>query len=169
MTQPSSVTFDGTDLVLWVPSIEDINNPLGAELQDPSVVDLSCYFSDTGWAPTLTEAAVTDNRLCSKVDFGRPGRKAYAFPLLYVFNPDVPADDEARLTLTELSEGFFVERPAVAYDEPLAAGDLVKVYAVVLGAQHEAGRTANGPWLIQQQAYLRPPGVSNGLVAVDAT
>jgi hypothetical protein len=42
------------------------------------------------------------------------------------------------------------------------------VYAVKLGRQHEAGRTANQPWVIQQQAYLRPPGVTEGLVEVVA-
>ena len=124
MTQPASVTFDGTDLVLWVPALESIEFPGLSELTDPAVLDMSCYFSDAGWAPALTEAAITDNRLCSSTDFSGP------------------------------------------FDEPLAAGDLVRCYAVKLGRQHEAGRTANSPWLIQQQAYLRPPGTTTALVEV---
>jgi hypothetical protein len=167
MTQPASVTFDGTDLVLWVPTLGDPDFPTHTELTAGTVVDLSCYLSDTGWAPALTEAAVTDNRLCSSTDFQRPGRKGYALPMMYVFNPDVPADDEARLALTEGSEGYIVERPAVPFDTAIAGGDLVDVYPVVLGAQQPAGRTANNPWLMQQQAYLR--GEKRTLVAVLAS
>ena len=169
MSEPASVTFDGTDLVLWVPSLESIEYPGLSELTDPSVLDMSCYFSDTGWAPVLTEAAITDNRLCSSTDFSGPGRKGYALPLMYVFNPEEPTEDEARITLVEDSLGYFVERPGVPFDQDLAAGDLVRCYAVKLGRQHEAGRTANSPWLIQQQAYLRPPGTTSALVQVAAS
>lgn len=169
MTQPASVVFDGTDLVLEVPAIADIEFPALSELNAGSVLDMSCIFSDTGWAPALTEAAVTDNRLCSSTDFGRPGRKSYSIPLMYTFNPESPDDDEARIKLVEGYETHFVERPAVPFDTPLAAWDWVRVYAVVLGRPHEAGRTANGVWLIQQQAYLRPPGTTSGLVAVIAS
>lgn len=153
-TQPASVTFDGTDLVLWVPTLADPAYPTLTELNAGTVVDMTCYFSDTGWAPVLTEAVVTDNRLCSRTDFGRPGRKAYSMPLMYVFNPESAADDEARLALTYLATGYFVERPAVDFDTAIAAWDFVDVYPVVLGEQHPAGRTANSPWLMQQQAYL---------------
>lgn len=166
MTQPASVTFDGTDLVLWVPSLESIDFPGLSELQDGTVLDMSCYFTDTGWAPTLTEAEATDNRLCSTDDYGAPGRKKYALPLMYVFNPEDPTQDEARIALVENTLGYFVERPGVPFDQPLAAGDLVRCYAVKLGRQHEAGRTANQPWVIQQQAYLRPPGTTSALVEV---
>jgi len=166
MTQPASVTFDGTDLVLWVPTISSISAPSLAELTAGSVVDLSFYFSDTGWAPALTEAGITDNRLASDTDFSGPGRKAYAFPLMYVYNPLVPAQDKARTTLLENTLGYFVERTAVPYSTALAAGQFVRCYAVKLGRQMEAGRTANHPWTIQQQAYLRPPGTTSALVAV---
>lgn len=169
MTQPASVTFDGTDLLLWVPSLDSIEFPGLSELTDPTTLDLSCYMTDTGWAPALTEAGITDNRLCSSTDFSGPGRKSYEFPLMYVFNPENPAEDEARLTLTENSLGFFVERPGVPFDQPVTAGDLVRCYAVKLGRQHEAGRTANQPWVIQQQAYLRPPGTTHALVQVAAS
>lgn len=169
MTQPASVVYDGTDLVLWVPAIADIDYPALSELQDATVLDMSCRFSADGWNPQLSEASVTDNRLCSSTDYGAPGRKSYTIPLVYTFNPESVDDDEARLTLTENSTGYFVERPAVAYDTAIAAWDWVRVYSVKLGRQHEAGRTANGVWLIQQQAYLRAPGVTSELVAVIAS
>lgn len=168
MTQPASVTFDGTDLVLWVPSLADPEFPTLTELNGGGVLDMSCYFSDTGWAPVLNEAGITDNRLCSDTDYSGPGRKGYDFPLMYVFNTESPDDDEARLTLIEGTEGYFVERPAVPFDTPLAAWDWVQPYAVKLGRQHPAGRTANSPWLMQQAAYLRPPGTP-GLVQVLAS
>lgn len=158
MTQPASVTFDGTDLVLWVPSLADIEVPALSELTDPSVLDMSCYFADGGWAPDFTEANVPDQRLCTTEDYGDPGRTTHAIPLVYVTNPDSPTDDEARTTLTDRSLGYFVERPGVEFDIPLAAGDLVSVWSVRVGKQKLIDRTQNTKWRVSQMAYLRPPG-----------
>ena len=168
MTQPASVTFDGTDLVLWVPAIADPEFPALSELQAGSVLDVSCYFTEDGWNPSMTEDSVNDNRLCSRINFGKPGRKTFDVPLLYVFNPESPDDDEARLTLVENATGYFVERPAADHETPIAAWDWVWVYPVELGKPFRASQAANMPWRISQTAYIRPPGVTD-LVAVIAS
>lgn len=157
-TQPASVTFDGTDLVLWVPAIVDINEPTLPELQDMAVLDMSCYFAEAGWAPDFDEANVPDGRLCTTDDFGDPGRVTHKIPLVYVTNPAEPTQDEARLTLTDRALGYFVERPAVDLDQPLAAGDLVSIWSVRVGRQKLMDRTMNTKWRVAQTAYLRPPG-----------
>lgn len=158
MTEPASVPFDGNTLVLWVPTIADPEYPTLTELTGGSVFDATCYFTDTGWAPTMTESAVTDNRLCSTDDFGAPGRRAHSLPMVYVTNPESPNDDEARTTFEYMEEGYIVERVGIPYDTALAAWDFVDVYPVVLGDQQHAIRTANTPWTISQMAYLRAPG-----------
>ena len=168
MTQPASVTFDGTDLVLWVPAIADPEYPALSELEAGGVLDVSCYFTDTGWNPSMTEDKVNDNRLCSRINFSKPGRKTFDVPLLYVFNPESPDDDEARTTLVDGATGYFVERPAADSTVPIAAWDYVWVYPVELGKPFRGSQTANMPWIMSQTAHVRPPGVTD-LVPVIAS
>lgn len=158
MTQPASVMSDGMVLVLWVPTLGDPAQPGLSELTAPSVLDLSCYLTDQGWDPQITEANAADPRLCSKEDFAQPGRRSTQIPLIYVTNPDDPTNDEAALTLIELSTGFLVERRGIDAETALAVGDLVSVFPNKLGVQVEAKPTANTPLTITQMAYLRPPG-----------
>lgn len=168
MTQPQSVISDGNVGVLWVPTIADPDNPTVAELTGGSVVDLTCYLTDAGWNPNLQEDTATDNRLCSRENFARPGRKTYNIPLIYTSNPDDPTEDEAALTLLEDTEGYLVDRRGVPYEQTYATGDIVTVYPVVLGTQADSQPTANTPLTVMQNAYLRPPGRS-WRVAVDAS
>lgn len=158
MTQPASVNFDGNDLVLWVPAIADIEFPALSELQAGGVFDATCYLAADGWNPAMTEDAVNDNRLCSRLNFQKRGREGWALPLMWVFNPESPSDDEARATFVPDATGYFVERPGRDHQEAVDAWDWVGVWAVELGKPQITGRTANGVFLMSQNAYLRPPG-----------
>lgn len=160
MTQPESVVSDGNVLVLWVPTIADPDAPTVAELTAVSALDVSCYFTDSGWNPNLSEDEATDNRLCSRQNYGKPGRQKIEMPLVYVSNPDDPAEDEAALTLLVNTTGYFVDRRGVAFEQAIAAGDIVTVFPVTLGAQADSPPTANTPLTVMQKAYLRPPGRS---------
>lgn len=165
MTQPASVTFDGNERVFWASAIADISSPTAAEIN--AGFDATCYLTGDGWNPAMTEDAVADNRLCAKVNFQKAGRKSWALPMMYTINPAVSADDDARTTFVEGAVGYFVERPAVDVDDAVAANDWVQVWAVELGQPQLSGRTANGVWLMSQQAYLRPTGGGTaGLVQV---
>lgn len=158
--QPESVVSDGNVLVLWVPTLLDPDFPTVDELTDATVLDATCYFTDAGWQPNLTEDAATDNRLCSRQNFTKPGRQGIAMPLIYVSNPDDLTQDEAARTFLEGSLGHFVDRRGVPFEQDVAAGDVVTCYAVTLGAQQDAPPTANTPLTVTQMAYLRPPGRS---------
>lgn len=160
MTQPASVFADGNVSVLWVPTLEDQDAPDIAELTDNTVLDLSCYLTDEGWDPNLSEDAATDNRLCSVQNFQGPGRQTIQMPLIYVSNPDSEANDEAALTLLEGSVGYLVDRRGVPYSQAYAVGDIVTVYKVKLGAQKDGKPTANSPLVVMQTAYLQIPGRS---------
>jgi hypothetical protein len=159
MTQPASVVSDGNVLVLWVPVLMDPDFPTLDELTDPAVLDVTCYFTDQGWNPNISEDAATDNRLCSRENFQKPGRRTTTMPLVYVSNPDDPAEDEAALTLIEGALGNFVDRRGVPYEQAVA-DDIVTVYPVTLGTQMDSQPTANTPLTVAQTAYLRPPGRS---------
>lgn len=160
MTEPASVISDGNVLVLWVPTLADPDEPTVAELTDPSVLDLTCYLTDEGWDPNLTEDAATDNRLCSRTNYQAPGRQTIQIPLIYVSSPDDPTNDEAALTLLEGTLGWIVDRRGVPFEQAVAAGDITTPYYVQLGAQSDVKPTANTPLYVKQMAYLRPPGRS---------
>lgn len=158
MTEPASVVSDGMVKVAWVTVMGDPARPANTELDAGTVLDLSCYLTDSGWAPNLSEDTVTDPRLCSTETFTRPGRSQTTIPLVYVYNPDSPADDEARITLTNRATGYLVARWGVDVDTPFNAGDIVDVYPVQLGKPNKQAATANTPLTIMQTAYVRSPG-----------
>jgi hypothetical protein len=160
MTEPASVVSDGNVLVLWVPNIADPDFPTHTELVAPSVLDSTCYLTDAGWNPNVQEDAASDNRLCSRQNFQKPGRRTITMPLIYVTNPDDIPEDEAARTFIEGSLGFFVDRRGVPFEQPIAHGDIVSIYPVTLGVQMDSQPTANTPLTIAQTAYLRPPGRS---------
>lgn len=160
MTEPASVISDGNVLVLWVPTIADPDNPTVDELTDPTVLDATCYLTDEGWDPNLAEDVATDNRLCSRTNYQKAGRKTITNTLIYTSNPDNPSEDEAALTFLEGATGYFVDRRGVPFEQEIAAGDIVTVYSQELGAQSDVKPTANTPQYVKQMAYLRPPGRS---------
>lgn len=160
MTQPASVFSDGNVSVLWVPEIDDQDNPGITELTDPAVLDLSCYLMEGGWKPNLTEDKATDNRLCSVQNFTGPGRISTDIPIIYMSNPDSAENDEAALTLTYGSVGYLVDRRGVPRAQEYAAGDIVTIYKVKLGIQQDGEPTANSPLVVSQMAHLQIPGRS---------
>jgi hypothetical protein len=167
VTQPASVVFDGNDLVLWADAIADISAPTVAEAN--AGFNATCYLTGDGWNPAMTEDAVADNRLCARLNFQKAGRKTWALPMMYTINPASPSDDDARTTFVDGAVGYFIERPAVDFEDSVAADDWVQCWAIELGFPQLAGRTANGVWVMSQQAYLRPTGGGTaGLVQVVA-
>lgn len=166
MTQPASVFSDGMVRVDWVPVLADPENPALSELQALANLEMSCYFTDAGWAPNTAEDQAPDPRLCSTETYTGPGRHTTTIPTVYVTNPDDPTNDEAAVTLVDRSTGYYVERRGVAYDQAWAAGDMVNVYPVKLGVQNETPPTANTPLTITQMAYVRAPGTKRRVLVV---
>lgn len=156
MTEPASVVSDGMVRVVWVASLALVDNPDVSELEDG--FDVTCYLTDQGWAPALSEDTVTDPRLCSRQTFTRPGRNQTTIPLVYVYNPELPDQDEARSTFVDRATGYFVARWGVDFEQDWALGDLVDVYPVQLGVPNKQAATANTPLTIMQTGYVRSPG-----------
>lgn len=158
MTQPASVVNDGNHLLLWVPTIDDPAEPTVVELTDEAVLDLTCYLTDSGWTPGMTEERVPDNRLCTDQNYSLPGRKTFAPNIIFTSNPEEPTADEARTTLDPGTDGYLVWRPLVPYEQAVAAADLVNVYPVQVGEQEFTDPTMNTVGTVTQQLHLRPPG-----------
>jgi hypothetical protein len=159
MTQPASVPADGNLKVAFVATIAVPGAPTEAELTAGSVEDLSCYLTGTGYNPSTDEQTITDERLCSRATFERPGRYSDSLEVTYVFNPDSPGDDVAYQTLAYLEEGYIVTRWGVPYETAFAAGDIVDVTPVQCGIQRKQPGAANSVLMAMQKLFIPSPGV----------
>lgn len=164
MTEPASVVSDGMVRVVWVDALAFPENPDKAELD--AGFDATCYLTDQGWAPALSEDTVNDPRLCSRQVFTRPGRHTETLPLVFVYNPEVPNEDEARATFVDRATGYFVARWGVDFEQDWAAGDLVDVYPTQLGRPNKQAATANTPLTIMQTGYVRSPGTQLDVLVI---
>lgn len=152
MVLPAAVVADGNLKVLWVPTIANPAAPTAAELNAGSVVDLSCYL--TQFAPATNEAVVTDDRLCSRKTLENPGKETETLAITYVYNPLVPADNEAQLALIKGTVGNLVARWAAPFDDAVAADDIVDVWPVKAGRQVKQEGAANETLKIAQKMFV---------------
>lgn len=158
MGVPASVASDGTRRVIFVPAVADINAITIAEIT--AADNVSCYLTGDGWTPSGEQATIPDPRLCSTTDFERPGRKTKSLTVRYVFNLDNPTDDEARLALTEGTQGVFVnvlQRVSSVEGDLPATGDWYEAWPVQLGEQMVMPAEANAVDRIEQRAFVTGP------------
>lgn len=122
MADIPSTPFDGNMAVWIVPAIANTAAPTVAEIT--AGVDISCYLTPDGYAPTAEQATITDNRLCSTETFGQPGRKTRGLSLTGIDNTNSvheAAFNEMVEALPEGAEVFVVRRRGLPFDTPIAA------------------------------------------------
>ena len=156
MTTPNSLPADGNLKVVWVPVIADTSAPSAAVLNGATSIDLSCYLTADGYAPGGDEQAITDDRLCSRQTFERPGRSSDSLELMYVYQAQVAAgtDNKAFDTLKHLTNGYIVTRWGKDYATAFIATDKVDVLPVQLGKQMKAAPEANSILKISQRSFV---------------
>lgn len=130
--------FDGNMAVWLVPTIAEPSAPTVAEIT--AGVDISCYLTPDGYAPTADQATITDNRLCSTETFGQPGRKTRGLTLTGIDNTNTP--DEATFnelvdTLVEGTSMFVVRRRGIPFDDAIAAAQKVSVLPIKPGMKQD--------------------------------
>lgn len=159
MTEPASVASDGMLKVVFCRVMGDPTSPGIHEVTAGTAVDLSCYFTDEGYNPSLDEQTVVDNRLCSRKTFQRPGRSQDSLDVVYVYNILEPADDLARINLTEQTTGFLVLRWGQDFEDAFEIADVVDVVPVICGVQMKGKPVSNQVLTISQKMFIPAPGV----------
>jgi hypothetical protein len=154
MPIPASVSTNGTVRAVFVPSLADQAEPVLGEISAVTALDFSCYATGDGINAETSENNVEDPRLCSKAVYEAPGDRTDTLEITYVFNPEVPAENEAQLELVEGRKGFVLLRWAVDAEKPWAADDIVDVYPTTLGAQRKNNPTRNGIHRITQKCFV---------------
>lgn len=168
MTTPS-LPSDGNLKVVWVPAIADPAAPSAAVLNAATSIDLSCYLTADGFTTGGDEEGITDDRLCSRQTFERPGRFSDTLELMYVYLPQSAAnatDNKAFDTLKHLTNGFIVTRWGKDYASAFIATDKVDVIPVQMGRQMKAAPEANSVLKVAQRTFVT--GVVRKDVAVVA-
>lgn len=134
---PEGVSALGNESVIFVPALADQDAPTVAELTDAAAVNLSCALR--GFSPTSEQASVQDVRLCTREAAETPGRVSNSIDdVTYVYDPQNLEDpDNAHYAaLKSGTKGFLVDRRGLdARTEAIAAGQIVDVYPVEMGAQ----------------------------------
>jgi hypothetical protein len=164
MTQPTGIPADGNLKVTFAVTLADPNFPQLAELNAGTSRDFSCYITGEGFATTLEEQVVTDERLCSRATFEQPGRWSKTMTLSYVYNLADPVNNVMYLTLPYLTTGFILPRWGVPYEDPWADGDLADVYPVKAGKPMKNQPTANGMLTVTQKMFITGEVIDDAMV-----
>ncbi|MFT9771148.1 hypothetical protein [Brevibacterium casei] len=146
MAEIPSTPADGNFKVVFVPAIADTKAPKLTEVNAAGALDISCYLTGDGWSPTKEQATISDPRLCSRQEFGRPGRKTPGLSITVIdnTNSDNATDsNEAVETIREGVSGYYVERIGVPYEEPFEAGQKVTIYPATAGEKQVLAPEAN--------------------------
>lgn len=154
LVSPQSVSTNGTMAVKFVTTMANYLAPKLTEINAGSSIDLSCYVTGDGLNTDVSENNIDDPRLCSKQIFESPGDYTQTLELTYVFNPDEPTSDEARIGLPRGTKGFIVIRWAIDSEQVWAIGDIVDVYPVTMGKQRKQTAGRNGVHKIMQKPFV---------------
>lgn len=145
MVDVPSTPADGNVATWLVPTIANPAAPsLATDLS--AKVDVSCYLTPDGFALTVDQATITDERLCSTETFGQPGRKAYTLALTGIDNTNSANETTDNDLVDELVEGtdmFLVRRRGVPFDQALATTDKVTVIPFKPGVKQDVPMEAN--------------------------
>lgn len=166
---PTSIPADGSLKVLAVPTVADPAEPTITELTALTVVDLSCYLTADGWAPSTDEQVSTDDRLCSRQTLERRGRFTDSLMVTYVYQAQAPdaADNKAQATLRAGELLFLAARWGMDYEPAVEVGDIVDMYVIECGIQQKMPPEANGRQKITQKLFIR--GLTKRDVAIVAS
>lgn len=145
MADVPSTPADGNVATWLVPAIANTSAPSLAT-DFAAKVDVSCYLTPDGFALSVDQGTITDERLCSTETFGQPGRKTYGLTLTGIDNTNSAnetTDNDLVDELTEGTEMFLVRRRGVPFNQALATTDKVTVIPFKPGVKQDVPMEAN--------------------------
>ncbi|MDF2915992.1 MAG: hypothetical protein K0S70_209 [Microbacterium sp.] len=146
MADVPSTPSDGNVKTAIVTALADPGAPALTELNAVTTEDVSCYLTPDGFAMTLEQATITDERLCSTETFGQPGRKTYGLTLTGIDNTNSANEATDNVLVDTLVEGtqlYLVRRRGVPFDDAWATGDKVTVIPFKPGVKTDVAPEAN--------------------------
>lgn len=143
-TNIPSTPADGNIKTVLVPSVANLSAPTVAEVTAPTAIDISCYLTPGGFALTVDQATITDERECDTVTRGAPGRKTPALTITGIDNTNSEVEDnDLAEALAEGSQWVAVRRRGKSHEDDLTAADVVSVTEFSTGVRSEVAAEAN--------------------------
>lgn len=145
-TNLPSTPADGNILTVLVPQVADLAEPTLTEATAASAVDISCYLTAGGFALTVDQATITDERECDTIVRNAPGRKTVTLSITGIDNTNTTysaTDNELADALTEGSKWVALRRRGKPHTDPLVAGDIVSATSFTVGVRSEVPAEAN--------------------------
>lgn len=138
---------DGNVQTVLVPEVADINAITVAEATAATAVDISCYLTAGGFALTLDQQTITDERECDTITRRAPGRSSASLELTVIDNTNSTHEataNEAVEALVEGSSWVVIRRRGKAHTVALASGDRPSfVGRLTIGKRREVPSEAN--------------------------
>jgi hypothetical protein len=143
-TNIPSTPADGNIKTVLVPAVANLSAPTVAEATAVTAVDISCYLTPGGFAITVDQATITDERECDTITRNAPGRKTPTLSITGIDNTNsAVTDNELADALTEGSRWIALRRRGKAHDAPFVASDVVTATEFVVGVRSEVAAEAN--------------------------
>lgn len=139
-----STPADGAIKTVLVPTIADIHAPTAAELSAATAKEISCYLTPGGFAWSLDQATIADERECDRITRGAPGRKTPGLSVTGIDNTNSAyTDNDLAELMVEDATLYAVRRRGKDYEDDFAVGDVVLVTEFRVGARAEVAPEAN--------------------------
>lgn len=149
--------IDGETLIVFVvgeTAIADVSAPeLSAITDADNVGDLHHELTPDGWTVNLSEDTKDVSRFDSKFNANEPGRSGGTIDMTY-FRDSILANEKAQTVMKRDVRGFLVARYGMDKDIPLANGQEVECYPVMLGNQRPGPTPKNSDRTTVQSAYI---------------
>ena len=154
---PVGVPSDGMVKVAFVTSIGDLDAPsIATDINAAtSLEDFTCWLTTFG--VDASEQTREVFRFCSKQVFEDYGTVTYTVSdLVYVYDPQNPTSETNKVytALKEGTRGFLVVGWGKDAEEEWAAGDVVDIYPVKVGAQRKQTPERNSELTVAQKPYV---------------
>lgn len=139
-----STPADGNIKTVLVPTVANLKAPTLSEATAASAIDISCYLTAGGFALSVDQATIADERECDTITRGRPGRKTPTLAITGIDNTNSEVTDNALAeALTEGSTWVAIRRRGKAHDAALTSTDVVSVTEFTVGVRSEVAAEAN--------------------------
>lgn len=145
-TNIPSTPADGNIKTVLVPAVADLAAPTVDELTAEGAIDISCYLTRGGFALTVDQQVITDERECDRIVRQAPGSVNPSLEITGIDNTNTEFSETANElaeALADNSQWVAVRRRGKSFEEELAAGDVVSVTSFRAGVRREVAAEAN--------------------------
>jgi|SRR5690625_1539050 len=145
-TNIPSTPADGNIKTVIVPAVALLSEPTVAEATAESGVDISCYLTRGGFALTVDEQVINDERECDRITRQQAGNMNVSLEITGIDNTNTEFADTANELADLMVRGeelVAIRRRGKAFEDEFEADDVVSVTRFRVGARREVAAEAN--------------------------